>query len=81
MPMMLPPGYAQKSNIGMGIMSLFLCILFTTIVCAVITQEVEKKPTDKKKINEQRARLGLICLSVPLLLVAMILNIISVCGR
>lgn len=81
MPMMLLPGYTQKSNIGMGIISLFLCILFTTILCAVITQEVEKESTDKKKINEHRARVGLVFLSVPLLLIAMVLNIISIYGH
>lgn len=64
----------KKINRLFGLMSLILVILYTMIVCAVITQDVDDKSTERKYINERRARTGLKWMSMPVLVAMVIAN-------
>ena len=64
----------KKINRLFGLMSLILVLLYTMIVCAVITQDIDDKSTDRKYINERRARTGLKWMSIPVLILTVIAN-------
>ena len=64
----------KKTNRIIGLMSLILVLLYTMIVCAVITQDIDPESTDQKYINERRARTGLKWMSIPVLIAVVITN-------
>lgn len=73
------PEITQKSTrIPLGIGSLILCILFCIMVCAIITQDIDEKSTDRKYVNERRARTGLLWMTIPLLIAAVIANVVVI---
>lgn len=61
--------YPKASTRLLGWTCLILVILYTIIVCAVITQDVNNDSKDRKYINERRARTGLKWMTIPILIV------------
>ena len=57
-----------------GIITLAFAILYTVIVCAVPTQEINPYSNEQKYINERRAYLGLKWMTVPVLIIAVVIN-------
>ena len=53
----------------LGWTCLILVILYTIIVCAVITQDIDEGSQEQKYINEARARTGLKWMTIPILIV------------
>ena len=72
----MPEPTQKSSRIAFGIGSLVLCMLLCVMVCATVTQDIDEKSTEKKYINERRARAGLLWMTVPLLVGAVITNVV-----
>jgi hypothetical protein len=64
----------KMTNRLFGLMSLILVLLYTMIVCAVITQDINPDSTERKYVNERRARTGLKWMSIPVLIAVVIAN-------
>ena len=54
---------------------LILIILYTIIVCAVVTQDIQEESNEPMYINERRARTGLKWMTIPVLVVLSVVEI------
>ena len=73
----MPPSFSNDPKMTtriFGLMTLVLVVLYTLIVCAVITQDIDPDSTDPKYVNERRARTGLKWMSIPILIAVVIAN-------
>lgn len=68
----------KKTSRIFGLMSLILVLLYTMIVCAVITQDIDDKSDERKYVNERRARAGLKWMSIPVLIATVITNAVVI---
>lgn len=59
----------KSSTRIVGWACLILIILYTIMVCAVITQDIQAESQETKYINERRARTGLKWMTIPVLIV------------
>ena len=60
------------------LLTLILVVLYTIIVCAVITQDVNLTSTEQKYVNERRAHTGLKWMSIPILVSVFVANVMII---
>ena len=61
-----------------GWVCLVLIILYSILVCAVITQDIREESGETKYINEARARTGLKWMTIPVLVILSVVEFVVI---